>query len=383
MYIHNLPDWPKFHWDEPFLAPRLNELKVKQARLLGRMEGLGPSFQSASHLRYTATEIMLSCEVDGHLLDQDAVYRSLGDLLGLQGVKPMEQKLTLRTLDLGRVAMPGVRAEENVGGLISAIHDVTSNFAEPLSHARLFTWYASLDAGSPAVNYRNNPREEPLRVVSGLPGKETVHFVAPDANRIPGEMDAFLEWFNAEQIIDPVLKAGIAHIWFLNLYPFASGNGILARLLTQMMLCRSDLSAQLYFSFSSQVRKERNQYFAVLERAGRDTLNITGWLAWFIDCLHRAVNHADDVVVLELSALRIRDRLNGLNINERQRSMLNRMSEEPDKPITSSVWAGYTGNSQDSAGRDINDLLERKILLREKGGGRSTSYTLNLNMLGA
>jgi len=389
MYIHNLPEWPKFHWDESLLASRLNDLKVKQARLLGRMEGLGPNFQAATHLRYMATEIMRSCEIEGHVLDQAAVYRALGDLLELRDVKPLEQAITLKTLDIGQVHTPPVKADENVDGLIRVIQDATANFGEPLFHVRLFGWFAAFAPGGAGKDgqgsgsYRSNPREEPLRVVSGIPGKQTIHFVAPDAARIPGEMDAFLEWFNAEQIIDPVLKAGIAHIWFLNIYPFASHNGIMARLLTQMQLCRSDQASQCYYSLSAQMRRERNQYFAVLERAGRDTLNITHWLAWFIDCLHRAVNQADDLVAHELSGLRIRDRLNVLNINERQRAMLNRMSEESDKPITSSVWAGHTNCSQDSAGRDINDLLERNILLREPGGGRSTSYSLNLKWLGA
>lgn len=387
MYIYDLPDWPKFHWDEPLLASRLNDFKVKQARLLGRMEGLGPNFQAESHLRYLASEIMRSCEIEGHVLDQEAVYKTLGDKLGLREVKPLEQKVTLKTLDIGTVAKPTARADDNVDGLVRVILDATSHFEDPLSQIRMFGWYANLDParkgqdGSALGRYRSNPREEPLRVVSGLPGKETVHFVAPDSGRIQAEMDTFLEWFNAEQVIDPILKAGIAHIWFLNIYPFAAGNGIMARLATQMLLCRSDLSAQCYFSLSAQMRRERNQYFAVLERAGRDSLDITHWLAWFIDCLHRAMHQADDLVAEHLAGLKIRDRINGLNLNERQRAMLNRMSQETDKPISSSVWASHTNCSQDSAGRDIHDLLERNILLREPGGGRSTSYSLNLQGL--
>jgi Fic family protein len=383
MYIYSLPDWPKFHWDEQFLAPRLTELKIKQARLLGRMEGLGPSYQAETHLRNLATELIRSYEIEGHVLDRQQVFDAFGRLLGLPGIKP-ERSLT----QLNHVAIehaettPSVANDKHIMGLVEVFNDVTRNFEQPLFQIRLYGWHTAflqLDQHNTQVvgRYRDNPREQPLKVVSGPAGRETVHFEAPESDRIPDEMGTFIKWFNEDQLIDPILKAGVAHIWFLNIYPFSAGNGVMARLISEMLLCRADFSPQRYFSLSAQIRKERNQYFAVLERAGKDSMDITTWLAWFIDCLHRAINTADDAVSQKLNGLRIRDKINALTINERQRLMLNKMAEDRENPVTSSHWARITSSSQDSAGRDINDLLIRKILVKEIGGGRSTSYSLN------
>ncbi len=387
MYIYSLPDWPKFHWDDQFLAPRLTELKIKQARLLGRMEGLGPSYQAVTNLHNLATELIKSNEVEGHLLNKEAVYEAFGKILDLPGIKPQEQALALKNLNLSLAEQVAKTSEEDIEGLARVHMDAVEQYDQPLFHIRLFGWHTALFAGTspdPHITvgrYRNNPKDEPLRVVSGPSGRETVHFVAPDADTVQDEMNAFLAWFNEDQMMDPIIKAGVAHIWFLNIYPFSAGNGIIARMITEMLLCRADLSPQRYFSLSAQMRKERNQYFAVLERAGKDTMNITSWLAWFIDCLHRAVNNADDLVSQKISGLRRRDKINSLVLNERQRAMLNVMAEDPSTAITSSMWARHTQSSQDSAGRDINDLLLRKILVKEVGGGRSTSYTLGQQLL--
>lgn len=383
MYIYSLPDWPKFHWDDQFLAPRLNELKIRQARLLGRMEGLGPNYQAVTHLHSMATELIKSNEVEGHLLQKEAVYEAFGKILNLPGVKPLEQPVALKNINLNLAEQAIQQSPEDIEGLARIHMDAVEQFDQPLFHIRLFGWHTAVFAGhkaDPQVTvgrYRNNPKDQPLRVVSGPSGRETIHFVAPDAENLQDEMNAFLAWFNEDQMMDPILKAGVAHIWFLNIYPFSAGNGIIARMITEMLLCRADLSPQRYFSLSAQIRKERNQYFAILERAGKDSMNITNWLAWFIDCLHRAINNADDLVSQKISGLRRRDKINALVLNERQRAMLNIMAEDPGTPITSSVWARQTQSSQDSAGRDINDLLVRKILVKEVGGGRSTSYTLS------
>lgn len=383
MYIYSLPDWPKFHWDEQFLAPPLIELKIKQARLLGRMEGLGPSYQAEAHLRNLATEQIRSFEIEGQILDRQKVYDAFGKLLALPGIKPERSSIQLNHVAIEQTdAAPSVSNENHIMGLAEVFNDVTRNFEQPLFQIRLYGWHTAilqLDEHNEQVvgRYRDNPREQPLRVVSGLSGKETVHFEAPESDRIQDEMSAFMKWFNDEQLIDPIIKAGVAHIWFLNIYPFSAGNGIMARLISEMLLCRSDLSPQRYFSLSAQIRKERNQYFAMLERSGKDSMDITSWLAWFIDCLHRAVNTADDAVAQKLNGLRTRDKISTLSVNERQRLMLNKMAEDRENPITSSHWALVTSSSQDSAGRDINDLLIRKILVKEVGGGRSTSYSLN------
>jgi Fic family protein len=387
MYLYSLPDWPKFQWDEQFLAPRLTELKIKQARLLGRMEGLGPSYQAQTNVSSLALELIKSCEIEGQLLDQNAVYKSFSKILGIEDVKPVEQKFVYKTVDVGAHEGSAVNQEGNIEGLVQILFDATTNFEEPLFHVRLYGWHTAMfNESQPDQQvigrYRNNPKDQPLRVVSGPTGRETVHFIAPDSDLLHDEMNAFLNWFNDEQLIDPVLKAGVAHIWFLNIFPFSAGNGVIARMITEMLLCRADLSPQRYFSLSAQMRKERNQYFAVLEKSGKDSMDISNWLAWFIDCLHRAVNNADEQITQKLAGLRIRDKVNNLSLNERQRLMLNRMAEGNDAPITSSIWARYTESSQDSAGRDINDLLIRKILVKEVGGGRSTSYSLSKKIFG-
>jgi Fic family protein len=387
MYIYSLPDWPKFHWDDQFLAPRLTELKIKQARLLGRMEGLGPHYRAVTHLHTIATELMKSSEIEGHPLNREAVYHAFGELLEMPDVKPMEQKIALKNIDLNIAEHAEKHLQEEIDGLARIQLDAVSQYDQPLFHIRLFGWHTAMypdnsrQPGQIVGRYRNNPKDQPMKVVSGPSGRETTHFTAPDADTLQDEMNAFLAWFNEDQMMDPIIKAGIAHIWFLNIYPFSAGNGVIARMITEMLLCRADLSPQRYFSLSAQMRKERNQYFAVLERAGKDTMNVTNWLAWFIDCLHRALNNADDLVGQKISGLRRRDKINALEINERQRAMLNFMAEDPEAPVTSSTWARQTNSSQDSAGRDINDLLIRKILVKEVGGGRSTSYSLSQHLL--
>jgi Fic family protein len=224
--------------------------------------------------------------------------------------------------------------------------------------------------------YRDNTKEDPMQVVSGPIGKEKVHFQAPDAPLLENEMEKFLNWFNQEKKIDAVLKAGITHLWFVTIHPFDDGNGRIARAITDMQLSRADQSSQRFYSMSAQIRLERKDYYEILEKTQKYTLDITNWLEWFFECLNRAISNTDETLAVVMYKARFWDKHSHTPLNDRQRIMLNKFLDGFDGKLTSSKWAKITKASQDTAGRDINDLLEKGILVKEESGGRSTSYTL-------
>lgn len=362
-YIHELPGWPMVKWDEGALLASLSNVRHRQGRLIGRMEMLGFDLQAEANLNSLTEEVVKSSEIEGEILDRDQVRSSLARRLGIEvaGLVP---------------------SDRNVDGVVEMMLDATQNYASPLTKDRLFGWHAALFPTGRSgltrivVGEWRTKASGPMQVVSGAYGHEKIHFEAPDATRLDREMAVFFDWFEQDQGIDPVVKAAIAHLWFVTIHPFEDGNGRIARAIADMALARSEKSAQRFYSMSAQIRAERKAYYAALERTQKGELNITSWLLWFLGCLDRAFTGAESIVGNVMRKARFWEWLSGEQLNERQIRVLNRLLDGFEGNLTSSKWAILTKASQDTAGRDIDDLLERGVLTKNPGGGRSTSYSL-------
>ncbi len=273
-------------------------------------------------------------------------------------------------------------ADRNVEGIVEMMLDATRRYAEPLTTERLFAWHAALSptGRSGMTKIRAGAWRDdgagPMQVVSGPIGKERVHFRAPAAERLNHEMRLFLDDFNARTSIDPVLKAALAHLWFVTIHPFDDGNGRIARAIADMALARSEKSPQRFYSMSSQIRQERTAYYDILEHAQKGTLDVTPWMEWFLGCLERAIEGAQTTLAPVLAKARFWEAIAGVALNDRQRLVLDRLLDGFDRKLTSSKYARLTRCSQDTAARDIASLVEHRVLVRNPGGGRSTSYSL-------
>ncbi|WP_421828356.1 Fic family protein [Larkinella sp.] len=363
MYIYQRRDWPHFHWDQERLANPLALLRHKQGRLIGRMEGLGFSLRSEAILQTLTLDVLKSNEIEGEKLDQDQVRSSIARRLGIEtfGLVPVDR---------------------NVEGVVDMLLDATQHFDQPLTKDRLFGWHAALfptgHSGMHKItiaDWRGN-EAGPMQVVSGPLGRERVHFQAPDASVLDLEMQQFLDWFNRDIKHDPVMKAAIAHLWFVTIHPFDDGNGRIGRTIADMQLARADGSAQRFYSMSAQIRKERNRYYEMLEKTQKGDLDITEWLDWFLGCLDRALSATEETLAGVLKKARYWEWLVTKTISERQRLMLNKMLDGFEGKLTSSKWAKIAKCSQDTALRDIQNLIELGILVKDESGGRSTSYLL-------
>ena len=362
-YIHELKDWPNFQWQDEALAQKLGAVRHRQGRLLGRMEALGFSLQDEAVLHTLTEDVLKSSEIEGEQLDKDQVRSSIARRLGL---------------DIAGL----VPSDRHIDGIVEMTLDATQRFQEPLTDERLFGWHAALfptgrsGMTKIAVGVWRDDSTGPMQVVSGPYGRERVHYEAPPAKALSHEMGVFLNWFEADQGIDPVLKAGIAHLWFVTIHPLDDGNGRTARAIADMALARSEGSTRRFYSMSAQIRKERAAYYRMLETTQKGTLDITSWLSWFLDCLDRAFDGADDILASVMRKARFWDDQAGTTLNDRQREMLNRLLNGFEGKLTSSKWATITKTSQDTAARDIADLVTKNILVRDEAGGRSTSYSL-------
>jgi Fic family protein len=363
MYIHELSDWPQFTWNRERLAEPLADVRHRQGRLLGHMEALGFNLRQEAILETLTADVIKSSEIEGEKLDAEQVRSSLARRLGvdISALKP---------------------ADRNVEGIVEMMFDATRNFDQPLTVERLFGWHASLfptgrnSLSKITVGAWREDRTGPMEVVSGAIGRERVHFEAPAAARIDREMRVFLDWFNANAGTDLVLKAGLAHLWFVTIHPFEDGNGRIARAIADIVLARSENSPQRFYSMSAQIRQQRAGYYDILEQTQKETMDVTPWMEWFLDCLGRAVDGAQTMLGAVLAKARFWERNQGVSLNDRQRLVLNRLLDGFDGMLTTSKYAKVTKCSQDTAWRDILPLVERGILVRNPSGGRSTSYSL-------
>jgi Fic family protein len=362
-YIHEVDGWPTLEWDGKRVAEPLAAVSRRQGRFAGRMEDLGFTLRAEAVLETLTEDVLKSSEIEGEILDKDQVRSSIARRLGM---------------DVGALTP----ADRNVEGIVEMMLDATQNFQAPLTIDRLFGWHAALfPTGRSGMNkiivgaWRNEA-SGPMQVVSGPIGRERVHYEAPAADRLDAEMAEFLDWFNSDAPIDPVLKAAVAHLWFITIHPFDDGNGRIARAIADMALARSENSAQRFYSMSAQIRIERTAYYDILEATQKGELDITHWLLWFLACLDRAFDGAELILANVLRKARFWKALEGQALNARQRKVLNRMLEGFEGKLTNAKWAALTKASSDTALRDIRDLVERGILVKDAGGGRSTRYSL-------
>jgi Fic family protein len=367
IYIHQLPHWPRFNWNQEKLAALLAEVRSRQGRLLGRMEALGFKLRAEANLQTLTLDILKTSEIEGELLDANQVRSSIARKLGM---------------DIAGM----VAADRHVEGVVEMMIDATEKHQNILSTERLFGWHAALfPTGRSGMHkitvaaWRENKTDNPMQVVSGALGKEKIHFEAPGANRIEEEMNVFISWFNEDQQMDPVIKAAIAHLWFVTIHPFDDGNGRIARAIADLQLSRADQSAQRFYSMSAQIRKERKEYYDILESTQKGSMDITAWLTWFLQCLDRALTATDETLAVVLKKARFWEKHATTILNERQQLMLNKLLDGFEGKLTTSKWGKLTKTSPDTALRDIQDLMNKKVLTKEVGGGRSTSYVLVMN----
>ena len=362
-YIHQLPDWPKFHWNRERLAEPLAAVSRQQGRLIGHMEALGFPLRQEAVLQTLTADVLKTSEIEGEKLDVEQVRSSIARRLGMDiaGLKP---------------------ADRNVEGIVEMMLDATRKYEEPLTDERLFAWHASLfpTGRSGMMKIRMGAWRDdsggPMRVVSGPFGRETVHFEAPAAATVDNEVSAFLEFFNKEGGGDPVLKSALAHLWFVTIHPFDDGNGRIARAIADMQLARSEGSPQRFYSMSAQIREERKAYYDILERTQQGTMDVTPWMEWFLECLGRAIARAHEELGSVLAKAKFWDSIHAEPLNERQRMMLNRLIDGFQGKLTTVKWAQIAKCSHDTALRDIQDLIRRGLLVQNPGGGRSVSYSL-------
>ncbi|MBI5461313.1 MAG: Fic family protein [Gammaproteobacteria bacterium] len=363
MYIWERPDWPAFTWDETRLAQPLAQVSREQGRLLGRLEALGFELRGEAHLRTLTEEVVKSSEIEGEVLERDQVRSSIARRLGMDvaGLVPSDRE---------------------VDGVVEMMLDATGQAAQPLTEARLFAWHAALfptgrnGMHSLRVGAWRDDSTGPMQVVSGAIGKEKVHYEAPPATRLAAEMTNFLDWFERANDTDPLLTAGLAHLWFVTVHPFDDGNGRIARALADMALARSEKTGQRFYSLSAQIRRERDDYYRLLETTQKGTLDITEWQAWFLGCLSRAIAGAQETLSAVLHKAQFWERFAKTPMNARQIDVLNRLLDGFEGKLTTSKWAKLAKCSQDTAYRDILDLVERGVLRKDAGGGRSSGYSL-------
>lgn len=363
-YIYQLPGWPEFRWDIVALAPILAEVRHRQGLLLGHMQSLGFSLQREATLQTITLDVVKSSEIEGVHLNEKQVRSSVARRLGID-------------------IAGATSADQRIDGVVEMMLDATQNYKQPLSAKRLCGWHASLfptgRSGMRTIisgEWRKNASDDPMQVVSGVYGREKVHFEAPSGDLVPKEMDALISWFNDETNLDPVLKAGVAHLWMVTVHPFDDGNGRIARAVTDLQLARADGSSRRFYSMSAEIRRHRNEYYEILEKTQKGSLDISRWLEWFLGCLRSAITASEGQLSHVLEKALFWEKFGSSPLNARQRLLLGRLLDEFEGRLTTSKWAKIAKCSQDTAGRDIQGLIELGILARDKGAGRSTAYLL-------
>ena len=362
-YIHELPNWPKLTWDQERLASRLAAVHLRQGRLLGRMEALGFKLREEAVLQTLTIDVLKSSEIEGEFLNPEQVRSSVARHLGI---------------DVGKK----IHVDRHVEGTVDMMLDATQNFEAPLTSERLFGWHAALfPTGHSGLHkiivgqWRDDSKGR-MQVVSGPISKEKVHFIAPKSNKLKSEMSAFIKWANKKNDVDPILRSALLHFWFVTIHPFDDGNGRIARAIADWALAQSENSSQRFYSMSSQIRLERETYYDILEKTQKGSLDITDWMIWFLECLERALSGTEVTLADVFRKTKFWEKYVNKKFNDRQRLVLNKLLDGFEGKLTSSKWAKLAKCSQDTSQRDIQSLIEQKILKKDEAGGRSTSYSL-------
>jgi len=362
-FIHQSNHWPDFTWRLDEFINLLSEVRNLQGRIMGRMESLGSDLRKEATLETLTLDVLKSTEIEGEILNLNQVRSSIARKLGMK-------------------IAGSVESDRNVDGMVEMMIDATQHCFKPLIAERLFDWHAALFPTGRSGMYKitvadwRTDTTGPMQVVSGAVGRKKVHFQAPDSSLIETEMSRFLTWFNTNNELDLVLKAAVAHLWFVTIHPFDDGNGRITRALTDMLLTQSDRSPQRFYSMSAQIRIERKQYYEILEKTQKGDLEITDWIKWFLSCLKNALKSTDTILNRVLFKGDFWNRHAKTVMNERQKKLLNKILDGFEGNLTSSKWAKIAKCSKDTAIRDINDLISKNILQKDKAGGRSTNYIL-------
>ncbi|MCC6460725.1 MAG: Fic family protein [Saprospiraceae bacterium] len=362
-YIHQLHDWPNFSLAPEAVLTPLGTVRHLQGKLLGKMSALGFVLQQEASLETLTLDVLKSTEIEGEFLNPEQVRSSIARRLGMD-------------------ISGWVPSDRHVDGVVEMMLDATQHKDQPLTTERLFDWHAALFPTGRSGMYKivvgawRDDSTGPMQVVSGGMGRERVHFQAPDAGLLDKEMDAFIHWFNEEDQLDPVIKAAIAHLWFVTIHPFDDGNGRIARAIADMQMSKADGSSQRFYSMSAQIRLKRNRYYEILEHTQKGDLDITEWLLWFLDCLSSALRATDQILARVLAKASFWEQHRATLLNERQRRLINTLFDGFEGKLNTSKWANIAKCSADTALRDIQDLVDKGVLRKDAAGGRSTSYEL-------
>ena len=366
MYIYQNDNWPDFDWNDKSLMFPLGEVRNLQGKLIGKMEALGFSLREEAVLETLTIDVVKSSQIEGEYLDADQVRSSIARRL---------------SMDISGL----IPSDRYVEGVVEMMLDATQKYNEPLTKERIFNWHAALfptgRSGITKITVADWRKDEtgPMQVVSGPMGNEKVHYQAPPASVLENEMHIFLNWFNKEHSIEPVIKSALAHFWFVTIHPFDDGNGRIARAIADMQLARADKTNQRFYSMSAQIEHQKNTYYELLEKTQKGPIDITNYLHWFLDCLIGALKATDVTLAKVLTKAKFWEKYNETIINKRQNLMINKLLDDFFGKLNTSKWAKMTKCSQDTALRDIQDLIQKNILRKEPGRGRSTTYTLNLD----
>lgn len=363
-YIWQSNDWPTWHFDLAALAVPMAEVSRAQGLLLGRLADVGMDLRDLASLAALTEDVVKTSEIEGEHLDVESVRSSIARRLGV---------------DIGALA----QIDRHVDGVVEMVLDATANCHAPVSRERLFGWHAALfptgysGLSRIKVGGWRDDAGGPMQVVSGPLGRQRVHFQAPPASRLEAEISGFLDWVNGASNEPPLLKAGLGHLWFVTLHPFDDGNGRMGRAIGDLLLARADGSPQRFYSLSAQIQRERKAYYNILERTQRQSMDVTEWLAWFLNTLQRAVDQAQHTLDSVLNRTRFWQRWATTPLNKRQVKLINSLLDGFEGKLTTSKWAVIAKCSADTALRDINDLLALGVLRKMDAGGRSTGYELN------
>lgn len=362
MYIYENPNWPHFEWNESLVLQTLSSVKYTHGKLIGRMESIGLTEQKESTISTITEDVIKSHAIEGEILDFDqvrsSVARKIGlDIVGLKDSKP------------------------RIDAIVKMTMDAMQNFNTPLTIERLFSWHKLLFTRTPNKIIIANWRDDnagPMQVISGVIGRLKVHYEAPPADSLSLEMNRFITWFNEKHEMDYIIKAAIAHLWFVTLHPFDDGNGRIARVISDMCLARLENSDKRFYSMSSQIRIERKDYYNILEKTQKNGVDITEWLLWFLNCMHRAIENTENTLSTIMMKVKFWQKHSGIEMSSRQINVLSRISETYEHNVTSSQYANLAKCSQDTAHRDILDLIDKNVLIENSKKGRSISYMINI-----
>lgn len=361
IYIHQLKNWPNLQWNEQEFILLLSEVSNLQGKLMGKVELLGFELKDEANLETLIQDVLQTSEIEGEILNPELVRSSIATRLGLEhsGLE---------------------HSDRDIDGIVELMLDATQNDNKTLTSERLFGWHAALFPTGRSGMYKievANWRSGAMQVVSGGIGREIVHFEAPIAEQLVSEMKQFIDWYNSDQNVESLLKAAVAHLWFITIHPFDDGNGRKARAITDMQLSKSDGVNQRFYSMSTEINKQKKSYYTILERTQKGDLDITKWIIWFLECLKNSILYSSTIVDKVVKKHHFWIKNAGLISNERQQKMINKLMDNFEGNLTTSKWAKMTKTSPDTALRDITDLVNKGILIKANSGGRSTHYILN------